>query len=118
MRITHQEAMALAKQRDPRAASQQAASPELLRQAVVATEHLTGLPEWDVFLQRIQVFVDDERRLISAMTDNLPATMTSEQVLQAHRRICESRAKVEAWERVLSLPKSLLSASSSEPKAA
>lgn len=118
MRITHQEAMTLAKQRDPRAQQSSGASPELLRQAVVAMENLTGLPEWDVFLQRIQAFVDDERRLIAAMVDNMPATMTNEQILAAHRRILESKAKVEAWERVLSLPKSLLSASPSESKAA
>lgn len=83
---------------------------DLLHQAQVATEMLTGVPEWDVFLQRVQGFVDAEKKLVEGMTENLPPAMTSEQVLQAHRHIIHSRARIEAWEKVLSLPKEILAA--------
>ena len=90
---------------------------DLLRQAQVATAHLTGTPEWDVFLQRVQGWIDTETKLVASMTDNLPASMTSEQVLQAHRHILQARAKIEAWEQVLSLPKAILAAKAPEAKA-
>lgn len=122
MRVTHEEAMTQmrerARQPTPMAIGREVVAPDLLRQAKLATEYVTGLPEWDVFLQRIQAFVNDERAVIAAMAENMPATMTSEQVLMAHRRILESKAKVEAWERVLALPKNLLSAASETATAA
>ena len=111
MKVTREEADALVREFEKRAAPRMAqpASPDLLRQAQVATEKLTGLPEWDVFLQRIQAWIDDERQKLAAMAEHMPPSMTSEQVLQAHRHIIDSRAKVEAWEQVLALPKALLS---------
>ena len=119
MKVTREEADALARQSAPqRRLATQPASPELLRQAVVATEHLTGQPEWDVFLQRIQAWIDDERRKLAAMAEHMPPNMTSEQVLQAHRLMIDSRAKVEAWEQVLALPKALLSTPAETSQAA
>lgn len=119
MKVTREEADALARQSAPqRRHAPQPASPELLRQAQVATEKLTGLPEWDVFLQRIQAWIDAERQKLAAMAENLPPNMTSEQVLQAHRHMIHSRAKVEAWEQALALPKMLLSRPEETPAAA
>lgn len=110
MRVTREEVDAFARKfESAREARVPQASPELLRQAQVATDKLTGQPEWDVFLQRIQAWIDDERRKLAAMAEHMPPNMTSEQVLQAHRHMIDSRAKVEAWEQVLALPKALLS---------
>lgn len=119
MKVTREEADSVAREYQRRAAPRTApASPELLRQAQVAQEKLTGLPEWDVFLQRVQAWIDAERQKLAAMAESMPPSMTSEQVLQAHRHMVDSRAKVEAWEQVLALPKALLSPREETPEAA
>lgn len=80
----------------------------LLEQASVAMKQLTGDPLWDVFLQRLQVFIDEERKLMVAMADAIALpNLTSEQILQAQRHLLASKHKVEAWEQILELPKQL-----------
>lgn len=85
------------------------AEPQILQQAKVATEHLTGTPEWDVFLQRVQAFVVNERAtLLAAMEATLSPSLTTEQIQQAHRQMLAMKAKIEAWETVLRLPNAIM----------
>lgn len=112
MRVSYQEAMELlAKGRanDPRAHAVQTLTGTILDQAVVASEHLTGSHEWNVFLQRVQALVDQERRVLAVMGESLALpNLTSEQVLQGQRHMLATKAKIEAWEQVLRLPKEII----------
>lgn len=82
--------------------------PALLKQAQVATQQLTGHPAWDVFLQRVQKLIDDERVALNGMADTMLPNMTSENVLMVHRHMLAAKARIEAWERVLEIPKAIL----------
>lgn len=117
MKVTREEVDSLMRLK-PRPDLAVGPASEMLRQAQIATEHLTGMPEWDVFLQRVQVWIDEERQRLAAMAENMPPNMTSEQVLQAHRFVIESRTKVQAWEQVLRLPKEILAAKAGTQPAA
>lgn len=84
------------------------ASP-FLEQARVASEHLTSSPEWNVFMQRVQALVDAERNLLNGMGDALALpNLTSEQVLQGQRHMLAAKAKIDAWEQVIRLPKEII----------
>lgn len=92
---------------------QPAAMQSLLDQARVASEHLTGSHEWNVFLQRIQVWVDQERRALQVMGESLALpNLTSEQVLQGQRHMLVAKARLEAWEQVIQLPKEIIETAS------
>jgi hypothetical protein len=81
----------------------------LLEQAKIASIHLTQSPEWNVFLQRIQALVDEERKLLNAMAESVAIpNMTSEQILQAQRHMLVARARIETWEQVIRLPSTLI----------
>lgn len=112
MRVSYQEAMELLQKRraeDPRAQAVHTLSGTILDQAVVASEHLTGSLEWNVFLQRVQALVDTERKVLAAMGDSIALpNLTSEQVLQGQRHMLATKAKIEAWEQVLRLPKEII----------
>lgn len=112
MRVSYQEAIEiLSKNRpaDARTASTQGLAGALLDQARVASEHLTGSHEWNVFLQRIQALIDAEKKLLAAMADSIALpNLTSEQVLQGQRHMLITKAKIEAWEQVLRLPKEII----------
>jgi hypothetical protein len=85
------------------------AFPGMLDQAKIASQNLTGSHEWNVFLQRVQALIDQERRLLTAMSESMAIpNLTSDQVLQAHRHMLATKARIEAWEQVISLPKEIL----------
>lgn len=112
MRVSYQEAMDLLKKRrsdDPRAQVVHTLAGTVLDQAAVASEHLTGSHEWNVFLQRVQALVDQERKVLGAMGESIALpNLTSEQVLQGQRHMLATKAKIEAWEQVLRLPKEIV----------
>lgn len=94
---------------DPRAQAVVGLAGTILDQAAVASEHLTGSHEWNVFLQRVQALVDTERKVLAAMGESLALpNLTSEQVLQGQRHMLATKAKIEAWEQVLRLPKEII----------
>lgn len=112
MRVTREEVEALRKTERPKMWPDEMrrpyAEPQILKQAQVATSHLTSDPAWDVFLQRVQALIEHERKALAAMSTHMLANMTSEQILQAHRHMAVANAKVEAWEQVLRLPNAIL----------
>ena len=85
--------------------------PRFLEQAVVATKNLTGNNEWNVFLQRIQAMCDQERALLNTMADAISGpNLTNEQISQGQRHMVAAKARIDAWEQVINLPKEILSA--------
>lgn len=103
----------------PGAMQGQHIDPRVLQQAKVATEHLTADPNWNVFLQRVQAFIDGERRLLSVASEtSAMPNLTGEQILQAHRHMVAMKAKIEAWELVLQLPNAILTAEAPAEKQA
>lgn len=120
MRVTRAEAETLLsgsrKADAPYVHAQTAISSRFLDQAVVATRHLTGSHEWNVFLQRIQALVEQDTTLLHTMAESMALpNLTSEQVLQAQRHMLAARARLDAWEQVMALPKQILE--TGDPKA-
>lgn len=81
----------------------------MLRQAQVATERLTGDPAWNVFLQRVQAFIAEEEVTLGSLpvqlvNPNLPI----ESVQQIRVQMVASKARIDAWTKVLSLPNEIL----------
>jgi len=115
MKVSFAEAQDFFKERARKSPDYQAGKPgvpqTLLEQAVVASKHLTASPEWNVFLQRIQVWIDQDRKSLQAMGDAIALpNLTSEQILQGQRHMLVTKAKIEAWEQVISLPKEIIGA--------
>lgn len=112
MKVSYQEAMDLMKKNrgsDPRSQAVPTLAGTMLDQAAIASEHLTNSHEWNVFLQRVQSLIDYDRRLLAAMGDSISLpNLTSEQVLQAQRHMLVTKAKIEAWEQVIRLPKEII----------
>ena len=111
MRVTRAEAQE-SLDRSERAGPQQLrgkVAPKFLEQAEVATRHLTGRPEWDVFLQRVQALIDQEQTLILSLAGAIASpNLTNDQIFQAQRHLLASKQRVEAWELILSLPQDIL----------
>ena len=112
MRVSREEAAALAAEiRKKVVALQPRQDDRLLAQAVTATANLTGRPEWDVFLQRIQFFIDEETKALNGMAAALAIpNMTSEQILAGQRHMLAAQTRIDAWQQVLRLPKEILEA--------
>lgn len=112
MRVTYDEAIQVAtktKSDDLKNKNAPIAYSAMLDQARIASEHLTGSHEWNVFMQRIQSLIDQERRLLSAMSESMAIpNLTSDQVLQAHRHMLVTKARIEAWEQVIRLPREIM----------
>lgn len=112
MRVSYDEAMDLAskqKNADAKVRNSHAFPSAMLEQARVSSLHLTGSHEWNVFLQRIQALVDAERRLLTAMAESMSIpNLTSEQIMQAQRHMLVTKARIDAWEQVMNLPKEIM----------
>lgn len=82
-----------------------------IEQAALASEHLTSDPVWNVFLQRVQAMVAQERATLAAMAEHIGLpNLTAEQILQAQRHMVAAKSRIEAWEIILNLPKELIEA--------
>lgn len=123
MRITREEAAEIARKANAGRPTFATGNPlignGILEQAVVATKLLTQSPEWNVFLQRVQAFIDQERKTLVAMGDAIALpNLASEQVLQAQRHMAVAKARIEAWEQVQRLPVEIIEMATApnEPK--
>lgn len=122
MRITRSEATDMMAEHRRKMASVDpvpVATGRFLDQAVIATKHLTGHAEWDVFLQRIQALIDFEHQALAGLAAAIAnPTMMSEEILRSQRYMVAAKHRIEAWETVLALPKELLGEPKTEPPAA
>ncbi len=85
---------------------------ELLRQAAVRAELLTGHSHWDSFLGYIQAAVEEtelqRESLISAISD--PLLVDRDTIMRMKIALAECKARIEAWQVVIELPKDLVKA--------
>ena len=85
---------------------------ELLRQAAVRTELLTGNSEWDSFLGYIQAALEEtefqRKNLFSAISD--PLCVDHNAIMQIKIAIAECKGRIDAWQAVIELPKDLIEA--------
>jgi hypothetical protein len=89
--------------------------PTLLRlvtSAVVSTERLTGLPEWDQFLQRLQPLLNEATAATQEWLVRLSGAMTDQdlRIAQMNYHACQSR--VTTLQEVMQLPNEILKARS------
>ena len=85
---------------------------ELLRQAAIRTEHLTGSPDFDSFLGYIQAAMEGTeaqvRSWIELMSD--PLIVDHDQIMRAKIALAECKGRIDAWQAVIELPKDLIQA--------
>lgn len=83
---------------------------EMLQQAAVKAEHLTGNEHWDWFLSYIQDAIETTEKhrtaFQSAMAD--PKTVSHESLLEAKIGIAECNSRIEAWKSAMELPKDFM----------
>ena len=85
---------------------------ELLRQAAIRTELLTGSSEWDSFLGYIQAALEEtefqRKNLLSAIAD--PLCVDHNTIMQMKIALAECKGRIDAWQAVIELPKDLIEA--------
>ena len=82
----------------------------MLAQAVVKTEMLTGDAVWDTFLSYLQAAVEhtsSQRDAFAAVISD-SKTVQVETIMAAKIGLAECKARIEAWNAVISLPKDLI----------
>ena len=83
---------------------------ELLRQAAIRTELLTGSSEWDSFLGYIQAVMEEteaqRKSLIELLSD--PLVVDHVHIMQAKIALAECKGRIDAWQAVIELPKDLI----------
>lgn len=83
---------------------------ELLSQAQVKAEHVTGHDAWDTYLSYIQSAVEKAQgymaHLDALLTDPMVVDHSQIMRLKVEREAC--RARIEAWEAATSLPRQII----------
>ena len=85
---------------------------ELLRQAAIRTELLTGTPDFDSFLGYIQAAMEgtegQRESLVELLSD--PLVVDHARIMQAKIALAECKGRIDAWQVVIKLPKDLIQA--------
>ena len=83
---------------------------EMLRQAAVPAEALTGEEHWDIYLRYVQAAIEDSERQREAFQAivNDPRTVNSDSLMEAKMAMVECASRVEAFKACLSLPSDLV----------
>ena len=83
---------------------------EMLRQASVSAESLTGNPHWDIFLQYLAAAIEDTEGQKKGFSDALadPSVVDTNDIMKAKLSLAECNGRIDAWKFVLSLPKDII----------
>lgn len=83
---------------------------DMLRQAAVGAELLTGNEHWDRYLSYLQAAVEETERQREGFQAivNDAKTVDHGQLLVAKLAMAECRARIEAWKVAMSLPRDLI----------
>lgn len=81
----------------------------MLERAAVDSRHLTDTPEWDAYLQRIEVLNERDCKLLEELQAVLedPFYMTAEQCQKNHFQIAVLIAAIRARNECIEIPKQL-----------
>ena len=83
---------------------------EMLRQAAVPAEALTGDQNWDIHLRYVQAAIEDtegQREAFQAILND-PRTVNSDELMAAKIAMVECGGRIEAFKACLSLPSDLM----------
>lgn len=80
----------------------------LLRQAVVASDLLTGHPAWDTYLQRLQVLRADSEAQLTQWQEKIPGAYTDEDLRLVQIHVSVYTECVALLRRCMQLPKEIL----------
>lgn len=85
---------------------------ELLRQAAIRTELLTGNSEWDSFLGYIQAAMEGTEAQVQSWIELMsdPLIVDHDQIMRAKIVLAECKGRIDAWQAVIELPKDLIEA--------
>lgn len=82
---------------------------EMLAQASLKAEHVTGHPAWDQFLSFIQAAIERERKaLVSHETALRDPRVWREELHDAKIALLQSQERIRAWEAVMAVPATLI----------
>lgn len=83
---------------------------QILQQAAVKAEHLTGHPSWDTFLTYIQAAAEQTEKQLAGFLGVLadPSVVGHERMLMAKIAAAECRARLELAKAIISLPKDII----------
>lgn len=83
---------------------------EMLAQAAIKTQHMTGDARWDWFLSFLQAAIETTAAqhvaLAAVLSD--PKTVAHEQIMVAKIALAECKGRIDAFNAALSLPKDLI----------
>lgn len=83
---------------------------DLLKSAAVQSERLTGQPEWDAYLQRLQPLLDEAKAAAAGWLERLGGALKDEDVRIAQFNYHACRARVATLEEVMALPHTIIEA--------
>lgn len=80
----------------------------LLKQAAVESTTLTGTPEWDRYLQRLQVKYQEAVRELQTLYEKMATPMTQEQVFLSYVAVNVITERKRVLEECMALPKEIV----------
>ena len=83
---------------------------EMLAQASLKAEHVTGHPAWDQFLTFIQAAIERERKALVSHETTLrnPLIVAHNDMLAAKVALVRCQERIWAWEAVMAIPAALI----------
>lgn len=82
----------------------------VLKAAAVSSEKLTGSPEWDRFLEKLQPLLDDAKQSAAMWLERCGGAMSDADVRMAQFNYQACKARVDTLEEVMKLPREIIQA--------
>jgi hypothetical protein len=106
---TKEEYLALEKKK-AQAVQQRNIDPQLLRAAAIQSEHLTGLPEWDQYLTKLQPLLEQAEQEADHWLKQLGVALTDEQLRKSQLEYHSWKSRAETLKTVMQLPSMIIEA--------
>jgi len=92
----------------PSAAAETQYWKSILQSAAVSSEHLTQSPEWNAYLEKLQVLLNDAKVSAATWLERLGGAMEDKDVRVAQFNYQAAHARVKTLEEVMALPSELI----------
>ena len=85
-------------------------NPRMLEAAAVSAEHLTGDPDWDAFLRKVQSRIDDEQRILDDFAGKVWQCPNGDVYMSFKSEYWVHKGRMDAMKELIAIPRDLTDA--------
>ena len=82
----------------------------MLEAAAVSAEHLTGDPDWDAYLRKVQSRIDDEQRILDDFAGKVWQCQSGDVYMSFKSEYWVHKGRMDAMKELLAIPRELTDA--------